>query len=212
MIVHKIRLQGGKGKMKEGMRLKRTYNICWPASCLSTCRWVSTSWPSVPRSLGCLCRCTRSHNPQAGSAHCGSVTRTGAEIRGRKVWLMVSHASFSPSLKKPLRSVSRRHMATTVKLDKGKHFSVILSELMCCHSLNYIVSACEGTETYAREKGLCFNLNGFGHSCTQFYLQQFDTKEPFSCWSAEEKSFTACSLQFTVHVQSFYPSKAWTME
>lgn len=99
---------------------------------------------------------------------------------------MVSHASFSPSLKKPLHSVSQCHMATTVKLDKGKHFSVILSELMCCHSLNYILSACEGTETYASEKGLCFILNGFGHSCIHTFEQrtirkEFDTKEPFSC-------------------------------
>lgn len=65
-----------------GMSPKRTYNICWPASCRSMCRWVSTSWPSVPRSLGFLCRCTLSHNPQAGSAHCGSVKRTGAERSG----------------------------------------------------------------------------------------------------------------------------------
>lgn len=40
------------------------------------CRWPSTSWPLVQRSLGFLCRCTRSHNPLAGSAHCGSVRET----------------------------------------------------------------------------------------------------------------------------------------
>lgn len=50
-----------------------TYSICCAAPYQSMCRWVSTSWPWVPRSPGFLCRCTRSHNPRAESARCGSV-------------------------------------------------------------------------------------------------------------------------------------------
>lgn len=54
-------------------QVRWTYDIGCAVSCLSTCHWASTSWPWAPRSPGCLCRCTLSHNPLAGFAHCGSV-------------------------------------------------------------------------------------------------------------------------------------------
>lgn len=57
-------------------RSQQTHSMCWAASCPSMCRWPSTSWPLVQRSPGFLCRCTRSHNPPAGSARCGSVRET----------------------------------------------------------------------------------------------------------------------------------------
>lgn len=60
-------------------RTKQTYNICCAAWCPSMCRWVNTSSPWARLSPGSLCRCTRSHNPPAGFAHCGSDTRMEEE-------------------------------------------------------------------------------------------------------------------------------------
>lgn len=78
------------------IRPEGTYNICCAALCPSMCRWVNISWPWVQRSPGFPCRCTRSRNPRAGSAHCGSGRDTRTQRQSVK-WDWCSLLAVFPS-------------------------------------------------------------------------------------------------------------------
>lgn len=105
--------------------------MCCSVQCPSMCRWVSTSSPWAPRSPGFLCRCTQSHNPQEGSAHCGSVRETRAR-RGHNNERVID-APLIPVIiihpGTPLQSLPQ-----SIKPHWEARIMKILSELMGCHT------------------------------------------------------------------------------